>query len=195
MIKINALCFLLVLLFSSCNEYTPKPKGYVRIEREQADTVRLERPEFSFLYPSNAVIEYLKPEAKHEVWFNILYPAYKATIYCTYIPTNRQELPKMLDDSHQLAYSHAARAESISQSQFAGSDNTTGLIYDISGSVASPVQFYITDNTSKFLRGALYFNEAVSPDSVAPVIAFVRFDIKRIMESLEWKKSNGVVAR
>ncbi|NDV93844.1 hypothetical protein D0T84_02785 [Dysgonomonas sp. 521] len=187
MAKIVTLCFLLVSFFSSCNEYTPRPKGYIRIEREEAGMVRLERPEFSFLYPSNAKIEYLKPEAKHEVWFNILYPVYKATIYCTYIPTDRQKLPKMLDDSHQLAYSHAARAGSITQTQFAGSGNTTGLIYDISGSVASPVQFYITDNTSKFLRGALYFNEAVSPDSVAPVVAFLRSDITHIMESLEWQ--------
>jgi len=163
--------------------------GFVRIEKEEGEIIKYERPEFSFLYPSYAKIEPLKPETEKEIWFNIDYPVYRATIYCTYIPTNIKVLPKMLDDSHQLAYSHAVKAESISQSQFTDTlKHTTGLIYDIKGSVASPLQFYLTDGSSRFLRGALYFNDATRPDSIAPVVAYIRADIVQLMESLEWKR-------
>ena len=79
------------------------------------------------------------------------------------------------------------RAESILQTQFSDSlKHLSGLIYDIKGSVASPVQFYVTNNSSKFMRGALYFNDAVKSDSIVPVVAFLRDDIVRIMESLQW---------
>lgn len=184
---LSILFFVFTFTLSSCSEYTPKPIGYARIEKVAADTVRLQASGFSFLYSSLAKIEYLNPEVKNEVWFNIYYPTYKAKIYCTYIPTNNKELSKMLDDSHQLAYSHAVRAESISQTLFSDSPkHLSGLIYDIKGSVASPVQFYVTNNSSKFMRGALYFDDAVKSDSIAPVVAFLRDDIVRIMESLQW---------
>jgi gliding motility-associated lipoprotein GldD len=188
MFKNKILSLLLAVSFVSCNEYTPKPMGFVRIGKEKGEMIKFERPEFSFLYPSYAKIELLKPEAGQEIWFNIVYPAYQTVIYCTYIQTNAKELPKILDDSHQLAYGHAIKAESIFQSRFTGSGHTTGLIYDINGSVASPVQFYITDNTSEFLRGALYFNSVTKPDSIAPVVSYIRADIVQLMESLEWKK-------
>ena len=85
------------------------------------------------------------------------------------------------------AYSHAVKAESISQTQFSDSlKHLSGLIYDIKGSVASPVQFYVTNSSSRFMRGALYFDDVVKSDSIAPVVAFLRDDIVRMMESLQW---------
>lgn len=185
--RIRILYFLFVVVFLSCNEYTPKPKGYQRITRQQEDTLRLDNPKFSFLYPSDVLIEYLKPESKPEIWFNIVYPDYNAILYCTYIPLLNQDLPKILDDSYQLAYSHVSMAQGISQTQFTDSlHHVHGIIYDIQGSVASPVQFYVTDNTSNFLRGSLYFGEVAKADSVAPIVSFIRNDIVRIMETLEW---------
>jgi len=178
---------LLVIMILSCNEYTPKPRGYQRIVRQQSEVVQFLNPQFSFTYPSDARIEYLKAEAQPEIWFNIFYPEYNATLYCTYIPLLNQNLSKILDDSYQLAYSHASVAQGISQSQFSDSlHHTYGIIYDIQGSVASPVQFYVTDNTSNFLRGSLYFNEAAKSDSIAPVVGYIRNDVVRIMESLKW---------
>ncbi len=48
-----------------------------------------------------------------------------------------------------------------------------GLIYKIKGiGTASPFQFFVTDSTNHFLRGALYFNVKPNNDSLAPVIDF-----------------------
>jgi hypothetical protein len=37
------------------------------------------------------------------------------------------------------------------------------------------------------LRGALYFETAVNPDSIAPVLAFVRDDIIKMIDTFHWK--------
>jgi gliding motility-associated lipoprotein GldD len=62
-----------------------------------------------------------------------------------------------------------------------------GLVYDLGGAVASPVQFYLTDSTNHFLRGSLYFEAKPNPDSIAPVLAYVKKDIELFTRSLEWK--------
>ncbi len=187
--KAGILCLFIILSFLSCDEYTPKPKGYQRAVRQPVEYIEFSNKELSFLYPNDARIEPLISDAKSEIWFNLHYSQYNATLHCTYIPLLNQNLNKLLDDSYQLAYSHVSMAQGISQTQFSDSlRRTFGIIYDIRGSVASPVQFYITDNTSNFLRGSLYFDQTIKADSVAQIISFIRKDIDHIMESLEWKK-------
>ncbi|MDR2950883.1 MAG: hypothetical protein LBV71_16975 [Prevotella sp.] len=185
--KMKVLYFIFMLFLISCNDYTPKPKGYSRIDKEAYKLMEFKGAKFSFLYPSNAKIEYLDSEDKSEIWFNIIYPNYNATIYCTYIPSGKQGISKMLDHSYRLAYVHTVKAESISQSQFSDLlGNPIALIYDIKGAVASPVQFYITDNTSNFMRGSLYFDNAINPDSISPVVTYLRDDIVNMIESFKW---------
>lgn len=182
------LYLLIVLAFLSCDEYTPKPKGYQRAVRQPVKYIEFSNAELSFLYPNDARIEPLISETKTEIWFSLHYNQYNATLHCTYIPLLNQNLNKILDDSYQLAYSHVSVAQGISQTPFSDSlRHTSGIIYDIRGSVASPVQFYITDNTSNFLRGSLYFDQMTKSDSVAQIVSFIRKDIVHIIESLEWK--------
>lgn len=189
--RIRTLYFLLILLFVSCSDYTPKPKGYSRIDKKEQELIHFQNAEFSFLYPSNSKVEYLVSQAKSEIWFNIVYPEYHATIYCTYVSTPKGDISALLEDSYKLAYSHTVKAEGISQSQFSDSlGNAVGLIYDIKGPVASPVQFYVTDNTSNFMRGSLYFDSVIKPDSIAPVVSYLREDIVNIIETFRWKRSN-----
>lgn len=185
--RIRIFCLFIATALLSCNEYTPRPKGYQRIERQQVEFTRFSNPKFSFLYPADAYIEPLISEVKPEIWFNMHYKDYNATLHCTYIPLSNRNLHKILDDSYQLAYSHVSMAQGISQTPVSDSlHHTFGIIYDIQGSVASPVQFYVTDNTSNFLRGSLYFDATAKADSVAQVVSFIREDIVHIMESLEW---------
>ncbi|GAB6120261.1 gliding motility lipoprotein GldD [Dysgonomonas termitidis] len=190
--KQAALFLIICCIFVSCNEYTPKPVGYPRIDREESGVVKYGHPAFSFLYSANARIEEVENGNESGFWFNIIYPAYDAIIYCTYMPVDKKKLSGALEVSYQLAYSHALKANGIRQSQYTDSlHHTSGIIYDIGGPVASPVQFYLTDNTSNFLRGSLYFNQQANSDSIAPVIGFLREDIVALMESLEWKNSKN----
>ena len=51
---------------------------------------------------------------------------------------------------------------------------------------ASAVQFYVTDETSHFLRGSLYFNSPPNADSLAPVITFVKDDMMHLLNTFQW---------
>ena len=64
-----------------------------------------------------------------------------------------------------------------------------GMAYDIKGSeAASPYQFYLTDSTQHFIRGALYFNFSPNNDSLKPVIDFLQKDVQEMIDSFEWNK-------
>ena len=63
-----------------------------------------------------------------------------------------------------------------------------GILYDLTGNTASSVQFILTDSVKHFFRGALYFENVPNKDSIAPMSAYIREDVIRLMESFEWKK-------
>jgi len=60
-------------------------------------------------------------------------------------------------------------------------------IYEISGGVASPIQFYITDSTSNFIKGSLNLKFKSNYDSIFPSIQYVKNDIFILVESLNWR--------
>ena len=85
-------------------------------------------------------------------------------------------------DKHNVKANY--RSESIIENEDA---RLYGVLFEIDGPVAAPLQFYVTDSTSHFLRGSLYFNSQVNRDSVAPVYDFLKLDFERMMESFEWE--------
>lgn len=188
--KKGVLLILFVVVFISCNnEYTPKPKGYQRIERHVSMDKKFDMPLFSFSYPNDINIAEERIVNEREYWFNILYPEYNVTLYCSYLPVTKETLPSVIEDSYRFAFGHSSMAEGISQTVFSDSlTHNSGIIYDIQGTVAVPLQFYITDNKTNILRGSAYFDKAVNRDSVAPVVPFIKEDVLRLMETLEWKK-------
>jgi gliding motility-associated lipoprotein GldD len=100
-----------------------------------------------------------------------------------------KDLAQLLEDSHTLAYNHAIRADAINEKIYVNPQKKVyGTIYMIDGNAASPLQFYLTDSTNNFLRGALYFREVPNIDSLRPVIDFLTPDIIRLIETTEWKK-------
>nr|MBP7389581.1 hypothetical protein [Chitinophagales bacterium] len=60
-------------------------------------------------------------------------------------------------------------------------------LYDVGGDAASNVQFFLSDSTHHFIRGALYFNTTPNTDSMAPIVAFVKEDLKQLLRTFEWK--------
>jgi gliding motility-associated lipoprotein GldD len=65
-------------------------------------------------------------------------------------------------------------------------DKVYGVVFNVEGPAASTYQFFLTDSTKHFVRGALYFNTEARPDSLAPVAAFVREDLDRMVMTLKW---------
>ena len=82
---------------------------------------------------------------------------------------------------------HNKKANYIEEQGIRLPNGASGFIFNIEGPAASPLQFFLTDSTRHFLRGALYFNTSVNPDSLAPVLDFVKKDIFHMIETFEWK--------
>jgi len=178
----------LTIVFTACSEYTPKPVGYMRIEREDFSFREFATPYFSFHYSSQAHIDTVVSENKNDIWFNIIYPGYNARIYCSYSPITKATLKQALEDSYHLAYSHTIKAGDIKQKLYTDNENNiSGTVYDIDGMVATPVQFFLTDSTSNFFRGSFYYDNQINPDSVSPVSEYIKNDITTLIESFRWK--------
>ncbi|WP_280673694.1 MULTISPECIES: hypothetical protein [unclassified Dysgonomonas] len=162
--------------------------GYNRIEKPVYSYRVYSTPYFTFLFPAIAKIEPQRHDSLPGHWFDITYPKYKAVVHCTYLTVQKDSIRNFFEDSHRLAYSHTMRAEDINVSLFSNPDHEVmGAIYDIGGDVATPIQFCATDSLSHFLRGSLYYQEKVNPDSIEPITRYIRDDIVQIIESIKWK--------
>jgi hypothetical protein len=53
--------------------------------------------------------------------------------------------------------------------------------------VATAKQFFLTDTTTHFLRGALYFDATPNEDSLKPVNDFLQADMKHLINTLRWR--------
>ena len=62
------------------------------------------------------------------------------------------------------------------------------MFYEVTGNAASQAQFYVTDSINHFVTGSLYFYAKPNYDSIYPAANYLQKDIRRIMESMEWKE-------
>lgn len=176
---------ILVVIASSCQRYVPKPKGYPRFDfpakkYEIFDSVC----PFKFEYP---VYGQMIADEGGYCWFNLDFPQYLATLYLSYQPVNNN-LAELLDDSHEFIYKHTIKADAINELYIHNTENdAVGLLFDIGGNAASPLQFFMTDSTSHFIRGSLYFYSTPNRDSLDPLINFFKEDIEHIMETIDFK--------
>jgi gliding motility-associated lipoprotein GldD len=178
---------LIILALFSCNEdYTPKTKGFIRIDYpEKIYTSFYSTRGFSFEYPVYAKI-YSDSLSIHPDWLNIQFPQFDGTIYLSFLKINRDP-GKYAGESRDLAYKHTIKAESIQETLINLPEKKVyGIFYDIKGNTASSVQFFVTDSMTNFIRGSLYFNTQPNQDSLGPVIQFIRQDIDHFIKSLEW---------
>ncbi len=181
---------ILVALFSACeNSYTPKPRGYFRIDLPKKSYQRLDSIfPYSFEYPvySNITNDPYAPNKKD--WINLNFPDYNAVLHISYKRVDNN-LADYLNDAHMLVSKHIDKAEAIYDSLIIHPENNVfGLVYKIEGlGTATPYQFYVTDSTNHYLRGALYFNAHPNNDSLAPVIEFLEKDINHLISTMKWK--------
>jgi gliding motility-associated lipoprotein GldD len=174
----------------SCNEeYAPKPRGYFRIDFPEKSYIRFDTAfPYTFEYPAYASVVPDTRPSSDPYWINVDFPQFKGRIHISYKPVH-ENLNKFLEDSRTFVVKHIPKAEAIDDSLiYRPEDRVFGLVYYIEGAqAASPCQFFVTDSSSHFLRGALYFNVTPNNDSLAPVIDFIREDIRHMIQTFSWK--------
>ncbi|MDD4514966.1 gliding motility protein GldD [Massilibacteroides sp.] len=175
---------LFLLLLFSCTEYTPKPKGYLRLEPEKARYVKLPVKNLPYTFYISDKVSVEIPEEQNNEWLNLCYKDFDVKIYCSYFPVTKTKLPELTEETFKII-------ERISkQTKVSAYDNPEqnvyGMLFDLGGNTASPIQFYVTDSLDHFFRGALYYNAVANADSLAPVTRYLREDIVELIQSFSW---------
>ena len=192
--KLSILFIALAIAFvaNSCDgndNYLPKPRGYFRIDLPERSYSRIDTIErYSFECPDYALLTYDRYSPHEKNWVNIEMPQFKGSIHLTHKPVNGN-LGNYLEDVHTMLTKHLQKANGIRDSLIVNYEHQVyGLFIEMDGKgVATPMQFYLTDSTKNFVRGALYFNFLPNNDSMQPVINFIREDIDHMINTFEWK--------
>jgi len=179
---------LLLLVFACQPSYTPKPRGFLRIDFPEREYVLFDSVcPYTFEYPSYGKIVPDTDYLTEPCWINIDFPDFNGTIHISYKEVS-QNLNDFIEDSRELTYKHTIKADAIQETVYTNPAlDVHGILFDIKGNAASSIQFYLTDSNVHFLRGSLYFNVEPDKDSLAPVISFFREDIIHLVESFAWK--------
>jgi gliding motility-associated lipoprotein GldD len=181
---------------TACDEdepvYSPKPRGYVRIRfPEKSYRMYDSICPYQFEIPVYSRIEPDKHKGAEPCWLNLQFPQFRATVHLSYKAVDKN-LDRYISDSHDFAKRHEIKATGLEESPIIrDSARVYGLLFDIAGNTASSVQFYMTDSTRHFLRGALYFNSVPNADSLKIVIDFLKQDILHLIQTTRWKESGA----
>ena len=181
------------LVLISCGDdddevFIPKPKGYFRIDfPKKVYRVYDSLCPYSFEIPTYAFINNDKHLGADPCWLNINFPKYNAQIHLSYkVVTNN--IDSLFSQSRDFVVKHQVKSTGIDETVIIrDSAKVYGLVYDISGNSASNVQFYLTDSTHHFMRGALYFNSVPNIDSLKIVVDYLRLDILQMIKTFKWK--------
>ena len=187
----------IAILFVACGEeeaFTPKPRAYPRVQYPQKSYQNFDKNfcTFSFEYPTYAKIAkdtfFFDERPAEDCWFDLFIPHFDARVHCSYYPIQKNNtFEKLRDDAFTMVSKHNIKASYIDEFRIHKPNKVDGFAFNIEGPAASPFQFYLTDSTRHFLRGALYFNTQARPDSLAPIFDFVKEDIMHLINTFEWE--------
>ena len=184
------------LLFQACEDviYSPKPRGFPKVEYPEKNYVPFEANYCNFIFerPEYSIIQqdtlFFDEKPIHSCWFDVFIPQFDARIHCSYYPIDEvNNFDKLTNDAFVMANKHNLKANYIDDLVIRKPNGIGGIVFNIEGPVASSFQFYLSDTTSHFFRGALYFNTQARPDSLKPVIEFVKTDIMHMINTFEWE--------
>lgn len=171
-------------------DFTPKPRGFFRIELPEKHYVTYnESCPFSFDYPDYARVIPDSTKNAEPCWLNIDMPQFKGRIHLSYKAFKTEDIyAELIEDTRKLAFKHTIKAESIDEFRINNKEKKVyGLVYGIEGNTASNLQFFLTDSSKNYLRGALYFSVEPQMDSIKPVLDFVKQDIEVMIKTFRWK--------
>ena len=197
-----------VFIFSCNSAFTPKPKGYFKIDFPERSYQTFDEPGFpySFEYPSYATVsKNIEAEDNQPYWLNVEFKGFNGRIYLSYKSVNgystykikqgdtykdslvKNSFDKLRDEAFNLTYKHTIKASGIVDSFFSTRPGYAGMYFYVEGNAATSKQFFITDSVRHFLRGALYFDATPNEDSIKVVSDFLESDVKHLISTLKWK--------
>jgi gliding motility-associated lipoprotein GldD len=186
--------FFVALLFSCNSSYTYKKKGYFKIDFPEKKYQVFDQPgyPYRFEYPVYAVVSkdtsFFGEATENPWWINIDLPQFAGRIYISYKEVAKNNFDSLVNDGFKMAYKqHTDISTGINDSVMKTPKGAEGIYFSLGGNTATANQFFLTDSTRHFLRGALYFDAAPNEDSLAVVNDFLKKDVQHLINTLEWK--------
>jgi gliding motility-associated lipoprotein GldD len=199
-------------VLTSCNStYTSKKRGYYKIDFPERgyQVFSKEGVPYTFEYPTYANIikdsTYFDNDPESPFWYNIDFPTFGSRIFLSYKKVGGKALyklkqpdgkykdstginyfDKMVADAFKLTNKNEVLATSIKDSLMNTKNGITGIYFKVGGNAATAKQFFLSDTTSHFLRGALYFDVTPNADSLRPVQDFLQKDIEHLINTFKW---------
>ena len=183
----------LFILFSCNSDYTPKPRGYFKISFPQKQYQPFDQPgyPYAFEYPVYAKVvkdsSFFGEATENPWWINIDFPQFDAKIHVSYKEIGKNKFDKLINDAFTMTNKHTSKAYSIDDSLITNPNNVHGIFFKVGGDVATANQFFLTDTTKHFLRGALYFDATPNEDSLGIVNRFLIEDVRHLINTFRWK--------
>lgn len=196
MLKIFLLLLIGCWCIVACNsDYSiGKKKGYFRIDFPEKRYQSFEQPgyPYTFEYPVYAKVTkdstFFNDKAG-DWWINIDVPEFNGRIYISYKKIgDNNSFDSLVRDGFKMAYKqHVDVSTGIEESRILTPNKVEGIYFDLGGNTATANQFFLTDSTRHFLRGALYFDAAPNADSLGIVNDFLKKDLEHLINTLKWK--------
>ena len=201
-------CFQLIFAYSCNSDFTPRPRSYFNVElpKKTYQVFEQEGYPYSFEYPTYGRISKEVDSSQNDLyWINIDFNDFNGKIYLSYKDLKsysvykvktaagyRDSLVKntfeaLREESYKMTFKHTVKSSGIVDSIFRTPKGIEGVYFYVSGDAATSRQFYITDTTNHFIRGALYFDATPNSDSLSLVSRFLDADMKHLIGSFRWK--------
>ena len=194
--KIFLVITVVVTAIISCNsEYHPetKKKGYYRIDFPEKKYQVFDQPgyPYTFEYPLYATItkdSTFFDDKAEDWWINIDFPAFHGRTFISYKPIGPNSLEKLVNDAYTMrTKQHVNISTGIEDSLIRTPNGAEGFYFNLGGNTATANQFFLTDSTHHFLRGALYFDATPNADSLGVVNDFLKKDLLHLINSLKFR--------
>jgi len=188
-------CLLLIQLFSCNTNYTVgKKRGYFKVDFPEKKYQLFDQPgyPYRFEYPVYATVikdtTFFEAQPENPWWLNIDFPRFAARIHLSYKEIGRNKFDSLVDDAFKMSYKqHTYIATGIEPEELVTANDIHGIYFTLSGNTATANQFFLTDSTRHFLRGALYFDATPNADSLGPVNDYLKKDLLHLINTLQWK--------
>lgn len=192
--KTIALLSFVAFFVISCNsEFTPKRRGYYRIDFPKHEYRVFDQPgyPYTFEYPVYATIvkdsTFFEANPENPYWINIDIPRFSGKVYISYKDVTGNDFTRLVNDAYTMTYKHSSKATEITDSAMRTPNGLAGVFFQVGGNAATAKQFFLSDSTKHFLRGALYFDATPNEDSLSVVNDFLQEDLKHMINTLKWK--------
>ncbi|MGZ5248221.1 MAG: gliding motility lipoprotein GldD, partial [Flavitalea sp.] len=130
---------------------------------------------------------FFEAQPENPYWINIDFPQLNGRIYISYKSTKQNNYDKLVEDAFKMTYKHSTKATEIRDSLMNTESGVSGVFFSVGGNAATAKQFFLTDTTNHFIRGALYFDASPNADSLSVVNRFLEEDMKHLINTFRWK--------